>query len=498
MIPFGDYTPDQPEYANPGATVMKNVIPRTVGSYTPLGSMSSVSDALTARCQGAASVRDSGGGVATFAGDATKLYKLGGTSFSDVSGATYTIASDETWEYCIFGQNVLATNIADNIQSYVLGTSAAFADLGGSPPKARHIAVIKDFVMVGNTNDGVDGNVPNRVWWCAINDPTDWPTIGSVDAARKQSDRQDLPYGGWVQAITGAVGGADGAIFMDSAIYRIQYEGPPTVFGFYEVERERGTPAPNSIINVGPAAFYLGEDGFYLFNGASSQSIGGQRVDKTFFNDLDQNYFDRIYGSADPVNKVAMWAYPGAGNSGGNPNKYLAYNWAVDRWSHGEFDSQLIFRDLSAGVDADSADGYGTVDSIAWGPDSRVWTGGRLLLAGFDTDNKLARFTGSALAATMETAEVGAGELFGLPNNRIYVNGIRPYVDGGTITVGLKYRDLPTDSITTDGPNAVDPNGVAHFTRSTRYGRAQVNVAAGGTWTHAQGVDYDAQLDGEI
>ena len=117
--------------------------------------------------------------------------------------------------------------------------------------------------MVGNTFDSVDGAKPNRVWWSGINNATSWPTIGSAAAAQAQSDRQDFPTGGWVQGITGAVGGADGVIFQDNAITRVTYTGPPTIFAFQEVDRSRGCIAPNSIVNVGDYVFYLSEDGFY-------------------------------------------------------------------------------------------------------------------------------------------------------------------------------------------------------------------------------------------
>ena len=89
----------------------------------------------------------------------------------------------------------------------------------------------------------------------------------------------------------------------------------------------------------------------------------------------------------------------------------------------------------------------------------------------------------------METQEIGG-------TGRIYVNAVRPYVDGGTVTVKLKHRVAPGDSITETSANAIDADGQAHFTVSTRFVRAQVNVAAGGTWTHAQGVDAETAEDG--
>lgn len=331
MIPFGEYLPDQPDLMNPGATEAKNAVPRTLRSYGPFADLNVATNALTDRCQGAFAARDAAGNVVHFAGDETNLYKLSTATWSDVSGATYSTPGDGFWSFAFSGiggtPRVIATNHSNNIQTWTLGTSSAFADLAAAAPRARYVAAIyPGFLMVGNTFDSTDGNVPNRVWWPAIFDPTDWPTVGSADAASKQSDFNDMLEGGWVNQITGAVGGAAGAVFTDTVLYRIDYAGPPTVFDFIPIERSRGTPAPNSVINIGPKVFYLGEDGFYEFDGSQSTPIGDQKVDSTFFEDLDQSYFDRIRTTQKATDKLVYWAYPGAGNTNGNPNKMLIYH----------------------------------------------------------------------------------------------------------------------------------------------------------------------------
>ena len=132
--------------------------------------------------------------------------------------------------------------------------------------RAKAIAVVKDFVMLGNIYDG-DGTTPNRIHWSGINDPTSWLTVGSASAAAVQSDRQDLPVGGEIMAITGAIGGMDGAVFCKKAIYRLSYVGPPTIFNITEVERDRGPVARNSLVNVGSFGFYVGGEGFWGFKG---------------------------------------------------------------------------------------------------------------------------------------------------------------------------------------------------------------------------------------
>ena len=454
MLQFGEFLPDQSDYTNAGATDAKNCIPLTNKSYAPLRDLSAVIDALSNRIQGAASMQESDGTQHTFCGDNQNLFLLGSSAFAEISKSTnaYTCATNDHWDFVQYGNRVIAVNgHTDAPQSYVMG---------------------------------------------AINDPTDWPTIGSSDAAQKQSDRQDLPNGLSVQAITGAVGGADGAVFMRDSVYRVTYVGAPLVFEFQEVELSRGTIARQSVVNVGTFAFYLAEQGFFVFNGTSSQAIGNQKVDKFFFADLDFNFVHRITAAADPVNKLVYWSYPGANNTDGTPNKVIIYNWEINRWSYGEITADLIFTDTSPGYTMDNIDGFGNLDALATSLDDRFWVGGFSSLSAFNATHRLSTFTGSALATTLTTTEFGGMELFTKPNERMYVNGVRPYIDGGTVTVELEYRDSPSGSISTDGPNSVDGNGMAHFTRSCRYARATVNVAAGGTWTHAQGIDMDAAEDG--
>ena len=501
MLAFGSWEPDKADYQNPGSTNAKNVLSITSTSYGPMDKLASVVDALPNRPQGANAFRASDGSIATFSGDINDLYVLAATVWDEISSTTgaYTTATDDVWEFVQYGDRVIAVNgHTDLPQNYVMTVDAVFSDLAAAAPKAKHVAVINNFVMVGNTSDPTDGLVPNRVWWCAINDPTNWPTIGSSAAAQVQSDKQDLPTGGEVQHITGAVGGADGAVFMEKSIYRVTYEGAPLVFSFQEVERGRGAFIAQSVVNVGPFAAYIGEDGFFLFDGSKSIPIGAQKVDEYFFNDLDFNYIDRVSSAADPVNKQIYWAYPSVPSSDGTPDKLICYNWETQRWTYGEQSCFILFSDLTKSYTLDQLDAFGSIDALGTPLDSRTWIAGQKTLSGFSSTFNLSTFTGGALPATITSTEFGGMEIFNKPNERMYVDGVRPYVNGGDYTVSLIYRDSPSGAVLTDGPSTVDSNGMAGFTRSCRYGRIQVDVAEDALWTHAQGVDIRATEDGEF
>jgi hypothetical protein len=345
-----------------------------------------------------------------------------------------------------------------------MGTSTLFADMitsGFTSLKARYVGVVKDWVVFGNTTDGTYGAQPQRVWWSAIDDPTNFPDPTGNTAAAVQSDYQDLVGdAGWVQGIVGNLGTADGAIFQERAVVRMVYVGPPAIFAFAPAEGVRGTPAPGSIVQDGPQAYYLGEDGFYVFNGSSaSQPIGVDRVDKEFLGDLDQSYFHRISGAVDPINKQIWWAYPGSGHSGGNPNRIIVYDRARDRWTitdANDVQCEILLRGLTPGYNIDTLDAlYGNLDSVPVSLDSRLLTGGRPFMAAFNTSHALANFSGSALAPTVETAE---GELAG-PGRRALITNVRPLVDGGTPSVSIGTRNLVTESVTYSSPVAVDSRG---------------------------------------
>lgn len=569
-----EYTPDMPEFNNPGSSNIRNCIPRTPVSYGPFQDLSIYGGALTAQCQGAVSVTDTIGNSYTFAGDATDLYEYtsSSTTPSTVSNGThpYTISPEDTWNFDLMGQTVVATDYSNAIQSFVLGTSSNFADLangaivslaltagsgytngtyalsvsgagsgsgfagtvtvsggaltssaitnngklypqsatiaipggagGGSggaitptiatiAPQAKYLAVVKNFLMVANTTDLVSGNQVQRVWWSALNDPTNWPTPGTATAAEFQSSFNDL-FGnfGPITGVVGALGTADCAIFFERAIWRGVYAGPPVVFDFFPCETIKGTSAPNSIVKRGLLVDYLGEDGFYTFDGTNSKPIGANKVDKTFLADLDHSHLNNVIGCADPVNRMTYWAYPGSGNSGGIPNRILAYNWILDRFSIIDQPNgiEFMFRSLSFGVTLDTMPG-GALNNIPFPLDSNIWVGGVITLAGFNSAHKLSYFNGSTLSPTIETSEQTPFDPF-----LAHISDVRPLVDGGTPMVSISYRNRLIDTETTTTPQGMNSIGTCPQIATGRYVKSTTTLTAGSTWQHFQGVEIYA------
>lgn len=493
----GEWLPDQPDYQNPGSSTVLNVYPRTQTSYGPIASITPYTDALDDVCQGAAAYISNADNINIFAGDKAKLYNLvsGGSSWSDVSkSGGYATPADGQWNFELFNNIAIATNYADPIQAFTLESSTAFDDLSGDAPKAKYVSAIKGFLVVANTDDGTFGVQSQRVWWSALADPTSWPTPGGVSAAQVQSSYNDL-FGsaGSITGLVGNLGTADGAVFMEHAVWRMIYAGPPLVFDFLPAEGVKGCPAPNSIVQYGNVVFYLGEDGYYAFDGTSSRPIGANKFDKTFYADLDQTYMNRVWGAVDPINKLIMWAYPGAGNSGGNPNRILFYNTVLDRASIANITCEVIMRLLSIGYTLNelyTVLGY-TIDGLPAPLDSRVWQGGQLLLGIFDTANKLDYFTGPNLSPTVDTTEIQPYQ-----GKRANITNTRALVDGGTPSIAIGRRDRLVDPVSYTSSVAMNSLGTSPVRTSGRYIRGEITLPSGSIFNHLQGIEFESNEAG--
>jgi hypothetical protein len=186
-------------------------------------------------------------------------------------------------------------------------------------------------------------------------------------------------------------------------------------------------------------------------------------------------------------------AYPGQDSANGTPNRLLIYNWTADRWSEAEVEAELVYRSLSgASVTLDSLDSVSSsLDALGFSLDSRVWTGGLVLLSAFDSGHRLNLFTGASLAATVETGET---QLF--PGRRALVNSVRPVVDGALPTIRLGTRNRTIDPVSWSIEAAINAQGECPARSAARYHRARLSLPAGGSWEHLQGIEVDARPEG--
>ena len=473
-IEFGPWTPDQPAFANPGCTEAKNVLPFQ-SSYGPFKTLRAFSGALTEPCLGAFWMPDLDSVANNFAGDQSKLYKYANlaATWSDVSRTT-SYAAAIAWEFEKFGNRCIAVDIGTTPQYYDLGTSAFFNDLGGSPPKAKHVATVRDFLVLGNLE-----SLPDTVRWSAFNNSDDWTA-----SLATQSGSQELPgRGGAIQRI---VPGEYGVIFQENSIWRMDYIGPPVVWQFDEVERGRGTPAPRSVVWFGSQVFYYDDAGFFAFDGVTSTPIGNNRVDNWFKNNSAS--LDDMVGAVDRRNRVVLWAFKSSSAQSYN-DRIIMYNFATDRWAWSEITTQFLSERISGQLTLDELDtplpGGIDVDSI---PMDSPFGVPDLSIQAFDSSNRAGLFDGSAMSATIESREINSDE------HSFETRTVRPLVDQGDVTVQIGYRNAQNASATYTNATSLNRLGEAPRRLNARFQRYRLNIT--NQFNQAQGVEIRGRQAG--
>lgn len=488
-IPFAEFAPDRADFNNP-ATVMKNVY-FTSDHWEPFKTISAVTSALPSRVFAIATGKSANGVAEQYAATQTRLYRRSSTSWTEVSrgGSAYAADYIPSWAMVQSGNYIFATNYGDELQYVQIGGAQNFANVSSTDvPKGRRLGQLARHLVLGDTTDATDGQVPNRVWWPAIDNPLNWPARGTGAAAAVQSDYQDLERADG--RVTAIAGGEYGIVFQERAINRMSYIGAPFIYQFDRVDTNRGCICPNGVAKVGRKAFFISHEGFFVTDGTGeSVPIGDGRVDKYFLNGVDSTRLEMVSAAIDETHNVIIWAYPTTA-AGDFCDRELIYNYVANKWSYADHSVELYGQTLSPALTLEEMDAYGTVDAqtVSW--DSPVYMGGTRALSGVNTSHVLGSLTGTPGTAIMTTGEIAD------PSGQVtLVLGVRPIVEAGTPSVRVGSRMKPNDTITYTA--AQTPNsrtGYCDVRQSGMFHRYEVSVA--GDFGKASGIDLKQQGDG--
>lgn len=465
------WTPDQPGISG-SLTTATNVVPQQVG-YGPFPSASTYSSAASQTLLSSfAGIY--GSTIVLFAGGATKLFKFNDltTAMADVTRSASPYTSTDGWEFCQFGNIVIAANNEDVLQAWNLSTpSTLFADLSASAPVAKFVTVVRDFVVAANIGSGTN---PNKVQWSDINDETDW-----ASGATSQADFQEMSDGG---NITGLTGGEFGLVLMERAIARMTYSGSPYFFQFDIISRGLGCIESGSVTQYGQTTFFLSDNGFYSCNGQTLEPIGAEKVDRFFLTDADQTALSQMSATIDPLRKLVVWEY----RNNNQESALLIYNWQVKRWSYAETDADYLSTAATPALTLDALDVFGTVDSITTSFDSRVWVGGKATLAGI-RDSSIITFTGDNTGAEIATGDIE------LSQNSV-VTVIKPISDQGSCNAQIASRRNLNNDVTYSATSVQNSDGRCPVRSAGRFHR--IKLLPTGDWTAAVGMDVEAVTQG--
>lgn len=472
-IIFGEWLPDQPGVTG-ALTDAKNCYPIANG-YSPIKSESNYSNDAAEDL-----MISFAGKFATattlFAASASQIYRFdsSNTNLTNVSPTTSGYSSVESWDVTQFGPKMILANGVSKLQSYTLNSAptSKFGDLSAAAPVAKYVTVVRDFVVAAN-----DTTDTSKVYWSDINDETDW-----TPGAASQSDSQILPDGG---DITGMAGGEYGLIFLERAIYRMTYTGSPFFFQFDAISRSLGCISNGSIAQYGNLTYFLADDGFYVCDGQSTKDIGSEKVNRWFFsNAVPGEISTGMSSTVDPVNKLIYWKFKNIFGS----NVLLIYSIELGKWSYAETIASSISYVLTPSVTLEQVDNYSaSIDALTIPLDSRVFSGGKLLLAG-TSERKVIVFSGPSKTANISTGDIDIG--------RSTVMLAKPIVDNGSGNIAVSSRDNLAERVEF-GPDVVpDAENRVSLRSNGEYHRLRL-TPTGSNWSAAVGMEVEIVRQGD-
>src|SRR5947209_6582708 len=523
FMPFGEWLPDQPNFNNPGAKTIKNVIPVTAQSYGPMPTPQIYSGPLTARCQGAYGFLDDGEAVHVFAGDAKRLYQMSAGSapnFSDISRKASFTGSIATTTLTVSAISAGTINVGDTLSGSGVTAATTITALGTGTGGTGTYTVNNSQTVASEAMTSQGGGpyatpsplnpvIPTVGYW-------HFTSFGTRIIATNYSDPQQTFLVGSDSVFSDLASAAPKARFVITVKDFVMALN--TSDGTFGAQPRRAwwcaignplswpTPGTNAAIQVrrmqgayGSQAvgYYLGDDDFYAFNGMASFPIGTQKIARTVIADLNSSYVSTVQGGTIPNLPIVYWLYASASGAGtGLYDRLVLYNPIVQRWSLCDLTAtpaEWGTVALAPGMTLDALNAFGAIDTLPAALDSGFYAGGLPVLAAFDQNHKLNFLNGPPMAPVVETSEMQP-----LPGRRTKILSARPIVDGGSPSVSFGHRDRIFDSVTYDAAVPVNILGECPMHATGAYVRFQLTLPAGSNFTHLQGVQATMKPEGRF
>ncbi|WP_421722932.1 hypothetical protein [Bauldia sp.] len=491
QIPFGPWRPDPYLIDSQFSAEAKNVLPSSAG-WKPFPALASITDAVGSDVRGAFKARTSDGATAIFCGTATKLFKLNGTTWDEVtrllgggpSFENYNLPADNYWSFAQQDNILYAVQAGDVPQFIDVDGGANFAPVAGPPPTARYVKAVGNFLFLLDltSNLGVASTGRIQAAWSGMRDFDFW-TYGE-----KSSDFATFFSGGHVMGMTSK---QTGLLIQESAVNRFQRVNDRRTWVFEKVEAAQGTRSPHSIIEHQGTAYYYGTDGFVASSpGAFTNEAGVEWVDEWFKENVNIARIKTVIGALDPTRPRFFWLFPSAGNDSYVLDRIIGFDPPTQQWFHADLDASFVF---DAATTATTLEGLGsapfnyTLETMPISLDSDIWKGGAPRLGGFTSDQKLGFFTGSALAATLRTGSVQL-----VPGRRAFVNGFRPTTDALNVHGRAAVAERSQDSVLWGSQSSLTAEGLIPMRASGRYHQFECSIPANELWNDIRNIGLTA------
>lgn len=255
---------------------------------------------------------------------------------------TETFLFPRSWYLDTWGEDLIANPRGQGIYQWDTSTgltSNRATQISGSPDTAQAILVhpeARHLIAFGAHTGSVSD--PLFIRWCSQNDLTDWtPTETNTAGDRRLEDGSTI-----LGALLSSLGNI--LVFTDTALYNMEYTGPPYVFSIHHISTNCGIIAPRAATFYQDRAYYMGNENFFVFDG--SLSILPCDVLSYIYDDLDRDNANKTHAGIIESTREIIFFYPSNEDGTGEASRYVTYNVVDKNWSIGNL-ARTSWRDRS-------------------------------------------------------------------------------------------------------------------------------------------------------
>jgi hypothetical protein len=247
-----------------------------------------------------------------------------------------------TWSLAPYGQDMIANprggalyywknnaNPAIFDRADRLGPTASGAyQTDAECPSVCNFVLVTDisrFVIAFGVNDyGSAVQDPLLVRWSEQEDYTTW-----VPSITNQAGSIRLNRG--TEIVTAQQTRQEVLVWTDSALYSMQYQGPPAVWSLQVLGENTSIVSPQAVVTAQDVTYWMGVDKFYAYNGRVSPLPSTLR-EYVFSNFNPSQRFQVCAGVNEAFNEV-WWFYCSANSTA--VDRYVVYNYVENLWYYG-------------------------------------------------------------------------------------------------------------------------------------------------------------------
>lgn len=276
-------------------------------------------------------------------------------------GAGTLILEPATWTFDNWGEYLVAcAPHQGTIYEWQLNTANDATAVTNAPTFCRGVFVTAERHMVAL---GASNN-PRLVKWSSQEDRNTW-----TPSATNTAGDFELQTNGTILAARKLRG--QNLIFTSMDLHVMNYLGAPYVYGFERVGSFCGAVSPNAMAATDSFCFWMGSNGFFIYDGAVRDLSCDVR--DYIFSDINLQQLSKIYAGVNSKFSEVWWFYPSASST--ENNRYVIYNYREGHWSIGAltrtaWTSGGVFQNPIAA----STNGYLYFHESGWTDDGAVLT----------------------------------------------------------------------------------------------------------------------------